>query len=162
MNYLEVESMADPTGWVLWVSGQVQDPDPLPWNRYPVGSRHHGQTQRKIKVQRTDPEKDRGTYDIIYIQKINDAYFDYTWKFGTEGPGPGTRKSGSKDSRVRPWLEPSGAGLDQRPKNVFGLGWIQSLEFSKNWTPLAVLHSFLAANSYICTLHIYISLPGGT
>jgi hypothetical protein len=67
--------MGGPTGQVLWVLGWVQDPDPPPWNRYPDGSRHQGQTQRKIEVQQTDPEKDGGTYDIIYVQKIDNAFF---------------------------------------------------------------------------------------
>ncbi len=51
VSYLEVgSSVAGPTERVLWVSGRVQDPDPPPWNQYPDGSRHHGQTQRKIEV----------------------------------------------------------------------------------------------------------------
>jgi hypothetical protein len=66
----------------------------------PDGSRHQGQTQRKIEVQRTDPENDRGTYNIINIQKIDDAHFDYAWKFGTDRPRPVTCKSGYKNLQV--------------------------------------------------------------
>ena len=31
---VEVCSNSGPTGWVLWVLGRVQDPDPRPWTRH--------------------------------------------------------------------------------------------------------------------------------
>ncbi len=71
--------MAGPTGQVLWVYLRA-GPGPVPPTLEPIPdvSRHHRQTQRKIEVQWTDPEKDLGKYDTIYVQIIDDAYFDYT------------------------------------------------------------------------------------
>jgi hypothetical protein len=71
-------------GWhlVTVVLGAGPGPGPATLEQLPCGSRHHGQTQRKIEVRRTDPEKDRGTYNIIYVPKIDDAYFDYEFKVG--------------------------------------------------------------------------------
>ena len=80
--------------------GAAPGPGPATLELIPDRFRHHGQTQRKREVQWTDQKKDRDSYNIIYVQKIDDAYFDYTWKFGTEGPRPGTHESRSENLLV--------------------------------------------------------------